>query len=201
MLVGGTPVTNLGAAVQTPGFSGGGNTDPAVGFINCLEDVQIIENNRRNIASYEQFKTVYTELIKGESSGLTQLQLDQVDNNLQQARQSLVSARTTYRSDNDNFKLQMGLPPDTPLILDRRLTKRFREVYNGVDAWQRDPKRDLKTWSCTPRVCRNSMTWLSTGGRSSGYIISIRRASTPRTRWRTCCWPPSGRRWSTASTS
>ena len=144
MLVGGTPVTNLGAATQTPGFSGGGNNDPATGFINCLEDVQIVENNRRNIASYEQFKTVYTELIKGESSGLTQLQLDQVDNSLQQARQSLVGARTTYRSDNDNFKLQMGLPPDTPLILDRRLTKRFREVYNGVDEWQRDPKRDLK---------------------------------------------------------
>lgn len=142
-LSGGSPVTNLGAAVQTPGFSGGGNNDPTIGFINILEDVQIVQNNRRNIAAYEQFKSVYTELIKGESSGLTRLQLDQVDQQLQNARSNLVQTRTLYRFDLDRFKVQMGLPPDTPLVCDRRLTNKFREVFDAVDEWQRDPNREL----------------------------------------------------------
>jgi hypothetical protein len=144
ILVGGTPVTNLGAAVQTPGFSGGGSSDPSTGYINVLEDLQLVENAKRNIGAYEKIKMVYTELIKGESSGLTKLQLDQVDSNLQGARQTLVNSRTTYRTDLDNFKLQMGLPPDTPLVLDRRLTRRFKEVYDAVDEWQRDKNRNLE---------------------------------------------------------
>ena len=37
----------------------------------------------------------------------------------------------------------MGLPPDTPLVPDRSLTRRFKEVFDAVDEWQRDPKRDL----------------------------------------------------------
>ncbi|MFO0909666.1 MAG: hypothetical protein U0794_15190 [Isosphaeraceae bacterium] len=143
LLVGGSPVTNLGAAVQTPGFSGGGNTDPSIGFINLLEDMQLVENNRRNIAAYEKIRSVYEELIKGESSGLTKLQLDQVDSSLQNARQQLVQSRTTLRSDLDQFKQQMGLPPDTPIVPDRGLTRRFKEVYDGIDEWQRDPRRDL----------------------------------------------------------
>src|SRR5207248_11788446 len=64
-LTGGT-VTNFGSAVPSLGFTGGGNADPTVGFLNVLEDVQIVENDRRNIATYEQFVIVYRELIKGE---------------------------------------------------------------------------------------------------------------------------------------
>ena len=53
-LTGGS-VTNFGSAVPSLGFTGGGNTDPTVGFLNVLEDIQLIENDRRNIAAFEQF--------------------------------------------------------------------------------------------------------------------------------------------------
>jgi hypothetical protein len=144
-LVGGTPTTTLGVslAAQSVGFSSGGNTDPAVGYINVLEDIQILENARRNIAAFEQYRAVYSELIKGESSGLTQLQLDQVDQNLQNARLALVNFRNIYRSDLDGFKLQMGLPPDTPIMPERSLVRVFKEVYDAVDEWQRNPRREL----------------------------------------------------------
>ena len=60
--------------------------------------------------------TVYKELIKGESSGLSQLQLDQVDVGPLPAPGSRSSATgLTYRNDLDSFKMQMGLPPDTPI--------------------------------------------------------------------------------------
>lgn len=142
-LVGGNPVTNFGSTAQTPGFSGGGNSDPTIGFLNVIQDIQIIENDRKNIAALSRLYEIYSELIKGEASGLTQLQVDQVDQSYQQALQSLVTDRTQYRSQLDQFKFQLGMPPDLPLILDRSLSKRFKEVFDGIDDWQRDKDRNL----------------------------------------------------------
>ncbi|GAC1470526.1 MAG: hypothetical protein NVSMB9_15710 [Isosphaeraceae bacterium] len=142
-LIGGQ-IQNFGSAVASLGFSGVASNDPTIGFINVVEDVQLVENDRRNIAAYEQLKLVYAELIKGESSGLSQLQLDQVDSSLQGARQRLVLDRTQYRFDLDQFKAQMGLPPDTPLVPDRSLTRSFKEVYDAIEDWQRDPRRRLE---------------------------------------------------------
>ena len=142
-LIGGT-IAQGGSTVNLAGFTAGGNTDPTIGFLNLLEDVQILENNRRNIAAFEQLVTVYTELIKGESSGLSALQLDQTRSGLQGARASLVSARTTYRNDLNNFAAQMGLPPGTPMIPDRSLTRGFKASFDGIEKWQGDPRRKLE---------------------------------------------------------
>lgn len=142
-LIGGS-VQNFGSAVASLGFTGVTSSDPSnIGFINIVEDVQLVENSRQNIAAYEQLKKVYTELILGESSGLSQLQLDQIDSQLQNARGNLVQARTQYRFDLDQFKQQMGLPPDTPLVPDRSLTQKFRDVYIAIEDWQSNPRRKL----------------------------------------------------------
>ncbi len=140
---GSTP--NFSTGLATPGFSipTSGNLDPTTGFLNVVEDVMIVENNQRNVETYEQFFRVYTELIKGESSGLTQLQLDQLDANLQQARITLLNSRNQFRSDLDAFKLQIGLPPDVPMMVDRRLTQQFHNVYNDIEVWARKPGRQL----------------------------------------------------------
>jgi hypothetical protein len=141
-LVGGQ-IQVLGSFAPSLGFTGGGNTDPTTGFINVLQDLQQVENDRKNVAAFEQIATVYKELIQGEASGLSQLQLDQVESQLQSARQQLVGDRTTYRADLDSFKLQMGLPPDVPLVLDRGLTYTFKQIFNEVDEWQRNPRREM----------------------------------------------------------
>jgi hypothetical protein len=143
VLVGGS-IPTLGTNISTQGFTGGGNNDPVVGFINVLQDLQEVENDRKNIAAFEQLVKVYRELIEGESSGLSQLQLDQVESGLQNARLAIVADKVTYRSDLDSFKMQMGLPPDTPLMLDRGLTNRFKKVFDAIDEWQRNPKRRLE---------------------------------------------------------
>ena len=142
-LVGGV-IQTFGTNVTTGGFSaGGGTSEPAIGFINLLQDIQEIENDRKNIAAFEQLTKVYDELKNGEASGLSQLQVDQVNSGLQTARRNLVQDRLTYRQDLDQFKIQMGLPPDTPLVPDRSLARSFKTVFDGIDNWQRDPKRDL----------------------------------------------------------
>ncbi len=140
---GSTP--NFGTGLASPGFSvpNSGNTDPTTGFLNVLEDIMLVENNLRNVAAYEQFGKVYQELIKGEASGLTQLQVDQLDANLQSARSTLLSSRNTFRGDLDAFKMQIGLPPDTPMMIDRRLTRPFSKVFSDIETWARRPDRQL----------------------------------------------------------
>jgi hypothetical protein len=142
-LVGGTNFANFGSTAQTTGFSTGGNIDPTTGFLNLVEDVAVVENQTRSVATFVQFAAVFKELIKGESSGLTQLQLDQLDSNLQQAKSNLIGLRTTYRNDLDLFKQQIGLPPDVILVPDRRLTSPFKKVFQDIEFWARDPKREL----------------------------------------------------------
>jgi hypothetical protein len=39
--------------------------------------------------------------------------------------------------------MQMGIPPDTPLIVDMSLAQPFYDVFNAVDAWQRRADRSL----------------------------------------------------------
>jgi hypothetical protein len=142
-LVGGTNFQVFGSTAQVTGFSTGGNSDPTTGFLNLVEDVAVVENQTRSVATFVQFAKVYQELIKGESSGLTQLQLDQLDSNLQQAKSTLIGLRTTYRNDLDSFKLQLGLPPDVALVPDRRLTAPFKKVFQDIEYWARDPRREL----------------------------------------------------------
>ena len=142
-LVGGS-IAQFGTNVTSGGFSAGsGNVDPTVGFINVVEDVQLVENNLKNVAVFERFAEVYKELINGEASGLSQLQLDQINQQVQQARSSWLSSRLAYRNDLDNYKIQLGMPPDTPLIIDRSRTRRFKQIFEELDKWSLSPRREL----------------------------------------------------------
>jgi hypothetical protein len=51
--------------------------------------------------------------------------------------------RNQLRNDLDNFKFQLGMPPDTPLTVDRTLTQPFKRVYQEIETWSRNPRRDL----------------------------------------------------------
>ena len=138
-------VQQFGTNVTTGGFSAGsGNSDPTVGFLNVVEDVAIVENNVKNVSVFERFALVYAELINGETSGLTQLQLDQVNQQLVGARSTLIATQTTYRNDMDSFKIQLGMPPDIPVIIDRSRTKGFKDTFEEIDRWSLSPKRELE---------------------------------------------------------
>jgi hypothetical protein len=61
-----------------------------------------------------------------------------------QARQALVTDILTTRTNNDQFKQQLGLPPDTPVVPDLSLFQPYLDVFTQIDEWQRDPKRKLE---------------------------------------------------------
>jgi hypothetical protein len=118
--------------VENPGLN-----DPTVGFLNLLQNFLVAENTRINVASFERAYEIYQEYAKGgASSGISQLQVDQIDQNLQAARGSLITAQVTYRNLLDQYKMQLGLPPDTPLIPDVGLIQGFRDVFRELLDWQ-----------------------------------------------------------------
>ena len=95
----------------------------------------------------------------------------------------------------------MGLPPDIPLILDRGLTEPFKEVFDAIDEWQRDPQRELTD---LPKFAAQlpELEDVIIDGRSVLGVSTRRKevAGPTRTSSKTCSWPPSGSRWSTGST-
>jgi hypothetical protein len=119
-----------------------GQGDGATGYLQVLQNVLQVENNRRLVAAFEQILKVYREYARNAASGISRMQVDQVEQNLQGARQNLVQSEFTYRNNLDLFKIQLGLPPDVPLILDRTATAGIRSVFNELDLWLASPEHD-----------------------------------------------------------
>jgi hypothetical protein len=139
----GGQIQNFGNAFPLAGFSSAGNSDPTVGFIPVVFNLVEVEVDRRNIAFLENLVTLYEELIQGESSGLSRLQVDQVLQRLIASRFALFTDEVTYRYQLDQFKMQMSIAPDTPLVPDMSLAQPFYDVFNAVDNWQRRAGRTL----------------------------------------------------------
>ncbi len=142
-LTGGS-IQNFGQTFNLSGFSSAGNVNPVVGFIPAAFNVVQVEIDRRNVAYFERVVALYRELIQGESSGLSQLQVNQSMSQLLSARLRLWTDKMTYRWFLDQYKQQLGMPPDTPVVMDQSfLGTPFYNVFDAVDAWQRRPARNL----------------------------------------------------------
>ena len=76
-LTGGT-IQNFGNTFTLAGFSSAGNSDPTIGFLPVVFNLVEVEVDRRNLLFLESVAKLYQELIQGEASGLSRLQLDQV---------------------------------------------------------------------------------------------------------------------------
>ncbi len=122
--------------VDITGGTGPNATDPNIGYLNVLLQLQDVENDRRTVAAYERVLKLYLEYVKGSaSSGISQIQVDQVAQSLQARRQTLLSDELQYRQVIDQFKYQLGLPPDVQMILDRSPIGPFRDVFNKLEEW------------------------------------------------------------------
>jgi hypothetical protein len=130
-------------ATSAGGLLGGGTTDgQSVGFLNVLQQYQVVENDRKILAAYAAINEAFSQMAEGAGAGVSQLNVDQVSQNLEQQRIQLINDTTTLRNLLDQYKIQLGLPPDLPLILDRDLISGFRDVFRDVDDWFGDENRD-----------------------------------------------------------
>ena len=143
MLTGGT-ISQPGVGFNLVGFTTAGNTDPTVGFIPLAENVAEVIVDLRNLAFFEQLAALYEQLIEGESSGLSQLQVDQVKSRVLTSRQTLITDIVNPAKHERPFKQQIGLPPDTPMVPDVSLFQPFLDVFAEIDEWQRSKNRKLE---------------------------------------------------------
>ncbi|QDV36809.1 TolC family protein [Tautonia plasticadhaerens] len=125
------------------GITGGGG-DPLVGFLEILRQIQALENNTKNVAAYERVLEVFQELSRGAASTVRPLDLVNVEIDLQNQRLSLLSSSVQYRNQLDNFKQQLGLPPDVPMVPATDLLEGFRRVFDEIDALKTKPRPVLE---------------------------------------------------------
>ena len=82
-------------------------------------------------------------LIRDETSGRTQLGLDMVDAGLQRARTEMLGHAGRYRDALDALKVELGLAPEAPVVIDPLILAAFGEVYEAAEGWVDAPGRDF----------------------------------------------------------
>jgi hypothetical protein len=117
--------------------------DPAGNVFEVLRRLQTVENTRAEVTRLEGLMAVIREKNQGESSGLNQLDLDQVEAALQRTRIGLVGGLRHYRDGLDELKAALGLAPGAPVVPDRGSLKVFRDGFAAIEEWNRDPQRVL----------------------------------------------------------
>jgi hypothetical protein len=117
--------------------------DPNIGYLNVIQQLQDIENDQQTLASFQRFFTLYKGSLGG-GSGISQLQVDQMEQQVMNTVQTLIGDEIQYRNVLEQFKQQLGLPPDVPIVLDRGMFLPIRRVFFEIEAWSKldDKVRD-----------------------------------------------------------
>ncbi|HEX4590372.1 MAG TPA: hypothetical protein VH120_10615, partial [Gemmataceae bacterium] len=127
----------------TPGQSGRLNLQTAIpptaaGYLGTILQFAQISIDDENIAALERFIRLFQALQEG--GDLSQLQVDQVEQQLLQGRSQRLTDVQEYGNAIDQFKVQLGLPTALPLQLDdaqlHPLTQQFRryeQVFRQFD--------------------------------------------------------------------
>ncbi len=109
------------------GFTGGAGAQGAGGYMGLLQNQQTIRNQRANVAalrdSYEQLQASY------DAGRLDRFQVDLARQALYNAQSQLLTAEAGYESALDNFKIELGLPPE----LEVKVTDPFLDRFNLLD--------------------------------------------------------------------
>ncbi len=121
-----------------------GLRDPSDDLLALLGRLKGIDHTRQNVTFYENIFRLMSELAKGESSGVTQLNLDQVEDVKVKARQNLDHQIAEYRNRLDRFKVALGLSVRAPVVLDRESVASFGRAFDQARDWQMRPDRTLR---------------------------------------------------------
>lgn len=126
-----------------------------VGYYPTLRQLMTVQVERSNVESLESLFKFFQAFAEG--GGFSKLQVDQVEQQLNTARLTLLQAEINYQDSLDQFKLQLGLPTDLPIELDlaalEPITKQIRG-YQKLESLFRQALVDLERFESNPDAPR-----------------------------------------------
>lgn len=93
------------------------------GYLGLLLQLQALRNQERNLEALERNVREARALVEANQYSI--LQRDQIDQQYQQAKFSLLQLEASLQTTVDNYKLRLGLPADFPVKLDDQPLKLF----------------------------------------------------------------------------
>lgn len=116
---------NLGRGV------GANLTARPTGYLPTILQAATLENERKNVATLEQFLRLFQNLQEG--GGVGTLQVIRVEQNLLRSRTGVLQSTQQYLDSLDFFKLQLGVPATMPVELDDRPLRPIRQQLNRFE--------------------------------------------------------------------
>lgn len=108
----------------------------AMGFLYILEEEQQIRNSESNVARLrESLDQLAAAFDAGRLS--SRLQVDQARQALLNSQSSLLSKRAAYETYLDRYKVDLGLPPDLPVVIKDPLLEKYRTTDPAATALDR----------------------------------------------------------------
>lgn len=106
------------------GFGGAG------GYIGLLEQQQQIRIQEFNVRQFENVLEQFREFFRRER--INSLQVRQFEQTLYNAQDLLLTLKTNYQNSLDNFKADLGLPPDLDIVIEDPLLDGFEFISDEV---------------------------------------------------------------------
>ncbi|HXG12198.1 MAG TPA: TolC family protein, partial [Gemmataceae bacterium] len=119
-------VAGRAALALTPGVIA-----PTQGYLPILQISAQLANERRNVAALERLLEMFRAFREGEL--VTQLQVDQVEQQLLNSRNNVLNTELNYRDSLDRFKLQLGLPPGVDIELEASTLQPLVRQFSRYD--------------------------------------------------------------------
>ncbi|GAB5407029.1 MAG: hypothetical protein Aurels2KO_52600 [Aureliella sp.] len=110
--------------------------DVATSYLNLLTRVQAISNQESNVENLRRSLTEYELLVSLKFA--SPIEADQVFQQYQNGRLSLLSSQQALIEQLDQFKFSLGLPPWVPMEIDTALLDQFELVNPEIEQLQAD---------------------------------------------------------------
>ncbi len=117
----------------------------AVGYLPTVQRKLNIDLQQRNVDDLVELLQFYREFAKG--GGLSPLQVDQVEQQLLDARTALLSQEVAYFDSIEQFKIQLGLPTDLPLDLNDEVLSDLRDQLFRFQKLELNARKIVETFT------------------------------------------------------
>ncbi len=138
-------------------ISGGGvgiGAAGAGGFLGLLQDTQEIRNQQASVTGLRD--SLFQLEAAHEADRIDRFQVDLARQALYAAQSRLISQKAAYQARLDTFKLELGLPPEAPIVINDPLLNRFNlldpallelqeqvgDVLDELRQWEEEPPAD-----------------------------------------------------------